>query len=228
MLGGWQPIMALLRIPPEAKPFLKKVLGLSPETLSKLTAWLREQPPALDVSGLAARLNASGVGVNQKDAEPILALLTTLYSVAKQTELEPEAFAAKLREAIVADKDLPSTGLDAFLAQLTDLLKLHDSLGITSKAIEVLTEDPHVFLGARIITDMRPVFPPEVTRAPTAAVIVHNLKLEYQHAGGNGEFFIALDKNDIEKLRKVLDRAVLKENSIRELLSKAGVKCLME
>jgi hypothetical protein len=81
------------------------------------------------------------------------------------------------------------------------------------------------FCDARILTDLRPIFGGEVD-APKAMIIVHTLKLSYHDAatGKHEELFVAIDDEDIEKLKRILERAERKAKSLVSRLQLAGIK----
>jgi hypothetical protein len=56
-------------------------------------------------------------------------------------------------------------------------LALDDTVGTAAKAGPVLTEHERIFEDARILTDVRPIFHPDLSEKPNAAVIVHMLRL---------------------------------------------------
>lgn len=92
--------------------------------------------------------------------------------------------------------------------------------------MEVMREHEHVLCEPRVLTDLRPVF--GKNEEPAAGVIVHTMKIKY-HEGAYGplkEFFVALNSEDIEELRDILDRATRKEESLRRLATEAGLRCL--
>ena len=95
-------------------------------------------------------------------------------------------------------------------------------LRLTSKALEVLTEEEHVFYSARIITDIRPIFSEDATTI-TASVVVHNLRIHFGKDSAHKNFYVALDTSDIAKLRDVLDRADAKSVALQGLLKKFSV-----
>ncbi|MCL5097631.1 MAG: hypothetical protein M1608_08905 [Candidatus Omnitrophica bacterium] len=116
---------------------------------------------------------------------------------------------------------------EKFLHRLLILLSFEKSLGVTSKTFDVMTERERILCESRILTDIRPVFGKPSDR-PTAAIIVHNLKIIYHQDGEHHEFYVALDGEDIRTLKGVLERAEKKEQSLQSLMGETGVSCLKE
>ena len=105
-----------------------------------------------------------------------------------------------------------------------------ESLIVTSKAFDVLTEHEHTVHDLRIITDLRPIFKEssleEPVGAPVAAVITHTLKISYHRGREVAEFFLALDDQDIDLLKQLFARAEAKESSLKQILKKSGIPCI--
>ena len=89
---------------------------------------------------------------------------------------------------------------------------------IVAKAWDLKTDDERVFCGARILTDMRPVFGPNVKDGPKAMAVVHLLKLGFDRVGDpkrHNEFHVSLDAEDLGSLRKLIERAEDKASTLR-------------
>jgi hypothetical protein len=114
---------------------------------------------------------------------------------------------------------------DIFKQRITRLLAPSSSLAITARAVDVLTEHERIFTSARIITDIRSVFS-DPSEKPSAAFIVHMLNIHYRQGREKKEFFVALDSDDIAKLKEVLDRAEKKAKSLATLLDASGIHTL--
>jgi hypothetical protein len=108
------------------------------------------------------------------------------------------------------------------LADRLERLLVIDCLRLTSKAIDVITDYEHVFAGARILTDIRPVFRGPVTELPAGAVTVDTLKIDY--FGPDNEltsFHVALDRSDLLQLQAAVKRALDKRASVARFLESA-------
>ncbi|MGA9967317.1 MAG: hypothetical protein WBQ10_19125 [Terriglobales bacterium] len=93
---------------------------------------------------------------------------------------------------------------------------------IVAKAWDLKTDDERVFCGARILTDMRPVFGENVEDGPKAMVIVHLLKLGFDRVGDarrHSEFHVSLDTQDLEVLRALIKRADDKAKALRNTVN---------
>lgn len=104
--------------------------------------------------------------------------------------------------------------------RLTKLLGSIKILQITAKGYDLMAEYDKVFIGSRIITDIRPIFPSldASVSSVASAIIVHNLKITYQKGKSRKDIFVAMDSNDIKQLRSELDRAETKSSSVRNII----------
>jgi len=155
-----------------------------------------------------------------------------LYASMDITHDSPEVFASKASDTIRNSKDsaLPTREIDweNFAAHLTQVLSLDETLGVSAKASELRSEYSNVFCTARIMTDLRPVFGRDVDKGPLAAVVVHEAKITFHESGEEPtkDFYMALDSEDIEELRKQLDRASRKEMRLASSARKGGINVL--
>jgi hypothetical protein len=92
-----------------------------------------------------------------------------------------------------------------------------------SKAIRLQRDCERLYCGARIISDIRPVFGDSVEELPVSAVITHTLKLGYDEMREHKEFFIVLDEADLDALQDVLERAKVKGDTLTEVLNSAKI-----
>jgi len=109
-----------------------------------------------------------------------------------------------------------------FKENLVMLLGVKD-VGMAAKAVDLQTDDERMFCGARILTDLRPVFGSSISDGPEGMVIIHLLKLGYHQPGSEKHVnsYVSMDSDDLKTLRKAIDRAEQKANAL-----KAGIKNL--
>jgi len=149
--------------------------------------------------------------------------LVALYTVKSMRDVSVEEFSDYVCDSMESlDQEelrLPHAEREQFKARLITLLSA-DVFGIASKVLDLRTDDERVFCHARILTDLRPVFGSQIEDGPKGMVVVHLLKLGY-HAGSadHHEFFVSLDSDDLQTLRKVIDRAEAKARSLKSAVS---------
>ncbi len=111
---------------------------------------------------------------------------------------------------------------ERFRGYLIELLNV-ESVRVGAKALEVLFENQRSFIGARIVTEVRPIFGSHPEDTPERALIVHMLKVTYREQGQDKDFFVALDTTDVGTLSNVLDRADTKAESLKAFLERTRV-----
>mgnify|MGYP001575859707 CR=1 FL=1 len=220
-----------LRIPKDEKEHerLKLLLHLSPDILDQLLQALQQEPPALELRKLAKRLKGK-IDLPLGDLVKLLASITNLYMSFNGIEIPVEEFSEAFREALEStgnpDLKLSKSQWDVFKKYIPEILKCENSIGITAKALDVMAEHQHVFLNARIITDLRPLFSKDLEKGAEAAVIIHQLKLDYLESEDSKSFFVAMDSEDLERLEQLIDRAKSKEQGLRRAIKKTGMHIL--
>lgn len=212
-----------LRIPPQQHAATKDFLDLSEKSMEDLLSILSKAPPVLQVSDLADYVDKKakiGAGKTRR----ILKMLASLYTVRVKSGMTIQEFVKEFRLAAEKEKFEPkSQSWEAIERHLSQILSLDQSLGVTSKALDVMTEHNNVFVGARILTDLRAVFTPDPAEPPSAATLFHILKISYHESGSHKEFYVVLDSNDIKELQSVLQRATLKETGLKKLIEKLKI-----
>lgn len=221
--------MAELRIPDRHKNGLLKLVGLSDNSIKRLTSAIEGLRPKLFPEDLSVEIAIKVPEVLPDDIIEIIKVLVSLLYSGFHHEIPPEELAHDVIEAMgesgIKELQLPPAKQESLRQRLVKLFTI-ESLLIVSKALTVLQSNENTFCGARIVTDVRPVFGSDPGIAPNAAVIVHSLNLNYHHDGQLKDFYIAMDTADIKTLRDVLDRADSKTQSLESILKKSGVTYL--
>jgi len=139
--------------------------------------------------------------------------------------LDQEVFIAlKKAETFSGDVDAQWAKLRRFLLAA---LGLEGTVGTAAKAGYVMTQHERIFAGARILTDVRPIFHLDVSEKPNSAVIIHMMRITHRDNSENKmDQCFALDSNDIRTLKQLVDRALKKEETLRSLMKDSGVSVL--
>jgi hypothetical protein len=221
--------MTALRIPQRHESGLAKLVALKDESVEELISALQSAPPKLLPGDLSVELVSEVRTIPPDDLRDVMGALISLCRTGLRHQLQPKELAEELLGAM-RRRDLEGLRLSpeqeaSFRDRLVRLLGV-DSLVIVAKALGVLRNNDNMFCSARVLTDIRPVFGSDPEATPAAAVIVHTLNLTFHHEDRLKDFYIAMDTGDIQTLRKVLDRAELKANSLKLALQKAGITYL--
>lgn len=106
---------------------------------------------------------------------------------------------------------------DLLYKRLCSLFEAANNLKITVKALELLKENDNVYIGSRVLSDVRMILSEELTGNDNCALIMHNLRLNYLSNNEEKEFYISLDLNDLKKLQKTINRAIEKDETIKNI-----------
>jgi hypothetical protein len=165
-------------------------------------------------------------GISPEDAKLVVDAVSSMYQVRVYNDVPLGQFVTDVCESLTERGELKSEDEPTLRERLAKLLDI-DALNIAAKAVLLQHEYPYTFCGARVLTDVRPVFGKDVSIAPVALVIAHTLKLEYHGAAGHlNEIYMALDPEDISELRDVLDRAQTKNTSLKTTLAALNIKII--
>jgi DNA-directed RNA polymerase subunit F len=217
-----------ITIPDRYRDGLGAIARLNDKTFSEVYDALTRAPSETpSQKELAAGVAGEVTAIDGEDVKKIVEVLTSLYQVRNRANISPEKLANDVYEAV--QKDAPSLVQKQDVAEiknrLAKFLRLESLNVVTMKAKELQMDVERQFCEARILTDLRPIFGSEVD-APKAMIVVHSLKLGYHDAatGRHEELFVAIDEEDIRKLKEVLDRAERKAKSLVSRLQAAGIR----
>lgn len=218
-----------LQIPEQDLPALVNLLRLPKETSRSLIKALQEEPPALLKKNLVSRISKK-MKIRQSELIKLMDVIFKFFSGYKKSGLAIEEYLNEFRQTLAETthpgltfRDAEWVGQKSFLKKV---LVCEDSIGITAKALSVLTDHARTFKDVRILTEFRPVFGSDPTEPPAAAVIFHMLKIEYRADHEENEFFVALDSIDLARLEEVVKRAKLKQLALERSLAPSKITLL--
>ncbi len=210
-----------LAIPKSQREGFKQFISLSDDKWRSLLRALEAAGPMISAGALAKHVSPEvDLGVDQ--LRQVIVVAGSLYVTRDQRGTKVEEFAEAvveeaLQEGLVGRGDSAATSkLGERIAQL---LSLDRSLGVSAKATQLLFSHKNPLLTARIFTDIRPVFTGDENPTPQAAVVVHTLELVTRTDERELSHYIALDSTDLQTLKRVIDRAIHKESSLKTIMA---------
>ncbi len=220
-----------LKVPPPHIVAIKKFLELPDAKIAQLLDALAKAGPQFNLSDLAREI--SGHLDSPRDiSEGIVNVLGSLYLTRESQNAPVEAFVdQEVHNALKRADIFSGKNGEAQWVKLRDFLivalALDNTVGTAAKAGHVLTQHERIFVAATILTDVRPIFHVDVSEKPQSAVIVHMLRIVQRDYFGNQEDkYFALDSNDIRNIRMLIDRAMKKEETLKNLMNDSGVTVL--
>jgi hypothetical protein len=176
---------------------------------------------AVIVAAIASKVPS----IPQEELHIVVETIMALHVVRAASDVSVKTFVNDLARAMSGiDGSAPALTSDempAFKKKVKTLLEI-EGLSLISKAIGLRSDFPDTFCDAKVLTNLRPVFGPDVKVSPLGAVITHTLKIEYHRNSKHREFYLSLDHHDLDKLIAALERAKQKNATLKALLNKAG------
>lgn len=202
------------------KPLLR-IGELSSDEVGELSDALSRASLTFSVNKIIDHVKKN-IHLDIDNIEEIIELLVSMNLAlqASFSDLSIEEFVDKLSESLKEEDDLPKN-IDWIKLQtnLINLLNIDSSISVTGKALDVFTEHQRIYRSSRIFSDIRPVFHNNDTEIATT--IVHTLKVEISDSQITSKpfsYFLTLDSNDLNDLKKVVDRAIYKEQKLKDIL----------
>lgn len=220
-----------LTVPSRYKDGFAALLSYSESRLGELEKAIEDVGPLGSVLQLSRKV-AERMDMDADELADIFYAIGSLQGLPESLSVTPPELTRELRKALSSDPDErlqpEGTGWKSVEAFLQAMVASDSPLALTSKATSLQQEFQHRFCTAKIVSDLRPVFRTDSER-PLAAMVLHQLRLTYHEASPQTEdFFIALTKRDLLELRALLERALRKDEQLRELAEAADVRALDE
>jgi hypothetical protein len=219
-----------LRVPPAQIAHIKTFLGLPDEKIEALRTALTKAGPKFNIYDLAGEISAP-LGLPEAFTLGIIQVLASLYLTRDWQEPTEKFVDREVFSALKAAQAFEDDKIDAQWKKLRQFLigalLSERTVGTTVKAGIVLTQHERIFSGARIMTDLRPIYHLKVSEKPDAAVIIHMLKItQRDNFGHHEDYYFALDSNDIVTLQELAHRALAKEKTLKGLMESSGITVL--
>lgn len=210
-----------LSLPQSQYPAFSALIQLTPDQRQKLLEALRATQPTLDDAKLSQQLSKN-VGIPVTRARMLLSMFVNMYAIRLAQELSAEQFAQQICDFAAASSTPTLKPADEnwepIRQSIAAILGLTNTVGVIAKAATLLTESERLFQDGRIITEIRPVFADNLDDRPSAAIIVHTLRIKYDDAQGSKEFYVALKSTDVQELKETAQRALTKEQNLRRII----------
>ena len=221
--------MTPIRIPKESERGLANIRALDEKSFQQLVSRLSEAPPTFDPAELAEKVAAHLDNVARLDVDSIVSTLCSLQTALEYFDSSIPELVGRVSRAMaqseIQELRLTAEDMTGFQDRLAKLLGL-ESIGIRSRAVSLLKEEDHAYCSARVLTDIRPMFDSDLTTRPTAALIIHTMRISYHEGAELKQFYMALDSDGVTALREILARADAKAENLKSVLNAAGIPYL--
>jgi hypothetical protein len=218
-----------------------------PEQLGEGFEYLLEAPPDRFSSLIEDMRKAGGhhskeffiglikdtLGLPKPKANSVLRVFTSLFNLSTATEFKANEdeflnfLIIAVDEAIDEQEiEIKEYNKELFKRNLQGIFTLEDSIGTISRISNLLSEYDKRYVGARIVTDIRPSFKREIDPKDEVedVLIVHQLRVIFHSEDEkHHEIYIALDGTDLEDLKNVIERAAIKEQLMTTSLTRKSI-----
>jgi len=211
--------LARITIPEVFRPALGSLASLPDEAAQELLSAIKRTAPVVNPKNMASRLAPGIESIPGRELADIMGALVALSSVRIVNRIAVHQFADDVSESLTAIKSFASVDLNALKVRLRSFLETEQII-LAAKAATLQREFPNVFIGARVVSDIRPVFA-DGPESAQGAVVVHTLKVAHVQGNESREFFVVLDDEDLATLQKAISRAEAKSKTLKSLIQKA-------
>ncbi len=223
--------MSTLSIPVELLPALKKISELEDSIFADLVKGLGLIDPELSPATFAKHLAEKVGSIKPEDLKEFARVIFSCYGSKANFNKSAASFADDISQTLLEDhaKDFTKEKVKLLNGRLRILLSIDKGVAITSKARNVISNHDHVYCNARIVSDIRPIFSAEADSV-SAMGIVHTFNITHHVSGRrkHGEFFVAMDDNDLIAIKKLIERAEKKSGILKSIIKKSGILFLEE
>ncbi len=218
-----------VKIPESAYSAIQALIRLSPNDFQAFRQALSRATPSLDPDNFWNHVAPHVSPDNRVEIKSIVNEIVQMATALGDMDSDVEEFSETIAGIVFSSNSeafpITEEERNVLKHRLVELFKDNKGLNITTKAMGVALDQDRIFYSAKIITDVRPVFN-QKGDVVEAAVIVHHLHIHYGQDNEHKDFYVALDTNDIQELRKALDRADTKAQTLEALLKRSEVSYL--
>jgi len=219
-----------LRMPKKELETLKKFISSPVEQQDFFIQKLNTISPESPLGVITEILD--NTDFNKKEIREFLDFADSFYMnyyIFNKYNKSPDDYIQEVVIDSITDLDIELELNEHIKNNLKQILEMEDSLGVISKVTSLIKENPNNFANTRIITDLRHIYYNDPTRKPHYSLIKHTLTMYYLDIDNQfKEKFFTLDFDDLLTLRRIVDRAIEKEKSIKELCDQKDIVIIKE
>ena len=211
-----------MKVPDRHVPAFQTILEMGESDFSALFAALNGAEWSARRS-LLVDLVHKETGLCVSNVKALIDAVMELAAVGYRNGLAAQRMAARVTGSsqFKASEDIK----EHFAYRIESLLSC-DVVRLRSKASSIGAEHERIFVKARVLTDLRPLFDGnDVERLePQGALLSHTLVLHFiGPEGRHGDFYVVLDDEDIEVLQHAAVRAAKKSEALKRKLQASGL-----
>ena len=206
-----------MRLSPKAEEGLLALTALPDDDLQGLaTALTRSLPIKLAVQADIADVICK---VRPEDSEERITVLASaifgLHFMRAAEMSSVEQWSSDLAQTLNKDGDEASAAI--LRSKLAAILAV-PPIQTAAKAWSLIDDHDKVYVGSRVITDVRPIFNNHIGGTLLASLVIHTLKISTRTNENVENIYAVCDNEDIRELIKSLQRALDKSAYLRRII----------
>ena len=213
-------------IPEQELPSLKSLVRMTPEILQTLAEALKKQAPVLSMDRLSKPISQDS-GIEESVIVELLPLIWRWTMLQRRLEMNVQDFVASLSIGLdkLSEEEWSTDDKSRWYSicdQLQKLLSSDNAIALSAKASELLLDQNLILCSSRVITDTRMVFD-DSADVIKGILPYHTLVLRCHEGNDDKTFYIALDTDDLSRLKGQIERAEQKEKLVNSAFRDAGM-----
>lgn len=144
-------------------------------------------------------------------------IILGLYYAFCKLDISGTEFIDKLYKFYISKVEKPYT-IEEFKGKVNKLFHEKNPIRISIKSAILRWENKCIYDDSRIISDIRPVFNNRNEEEIISNIILHQLRIDYREDNDvEKEIFITLNENNLIDLKEVVDRALRKNEILKQI-----------
>jgi hypothetical protein len=207
--------MSKISIPERVLPGFDILSNLEKSKLNNLIGYLKNIKVGIKFDVLATELEEF---FNPKDSNLIVLTLISFSELFENTDRNFNQLAEELATSYVeiSNSEINLDTKNKLQNNLLEIFNNCNQLITTLKAKGLAVENENTLTSVKLLSDIRPVFNLKIEEKDRSAIILHKIHLEYQKESESKDIFITLDSDDLRILLKTIERAIKKDQIIRD------------
>lgn len=199
---------------PEAAREVYQTVGAMPDDqFTRLARFVADLPQDRLLTETVDRLQKR---LPPADREAFLDIITELSRLARTIEYKRSGSSDEVVRRVV-EQTVGDSDSAAKLTERLETLVAERAVQLHARAMSLLYDEERTLSGARLVTDIRPIFNDSGDSADNF-IVVNHLRIRYQENFTSRTISIALDEDDIEALASLAKRAKRKTEFLKRLV----------
>lgn len=204
--------MAKISIPEEVKEGFLLISEMKRSDVESLVNVLKSIHSGEELNDIEERLSE----IFEKKSRVLLQTIFSFSGLLDKEDSTVEEVAKNLSESFLEENEKSIVGESALEENLNIILSNLGSLKKNINSRRSSIDNESLLRSSKLITDLRIIFEDDLSSKNRDAVIIHKLHVEYQNNFSDKELYFTLDLKDLNKLKSEIDKAIEKDQIIRE------------